>query len=98
MRIRVERSAGTVGTRLVDAENYTDFAVELAVEVAAAGPALAGRVELAGDQAWVDEPWLRELGGYDGDDRYARMLAFACDRGWLDDDGRIAAHIVHIGR
>lgn len=97
MRIRVERTAGTVGTRLVDPANYTDFAVELAVDAATARPVLAGRVELDGDQAWVDEPWLRELGGYDGDGRYARMLDFARDHGWLDG-GRIAAHIVHIGR
>ncbi len=92
MRIRVEHA----GPRLVDPDNYTDFAVEL---VAGADPAaLAGRVDLDGDQAWVDEPWLRALGGYDVPGRrepYLRMLDFARDRGWRDAAGRIAAHVVH---
>ena len=95
MRIRLEPA----GPRLVDPENYSDFAVEL---VAGADPAaLAGRVELDGDQAWVDEPWLRALGDYDAAGRrepYRRMLAFARDRGWLDATGRVAAHIVHTGQ
>jgi len=95
MRIRVEHA----GPRLVDPENYTDFAVEL---VAGADPAaLPGRVDVDGGRAWVDEPWLRALGGYDAVDRrepYRRMLAFARDRGWLDAAGRIAAHIVHTGQ
>lgn len=101
MRIRVERFGGAVGTLLVDQENYTDFAVELAVGDDAARDALAGRAELADGQAWVDEPWLRELGGYDADGRrepYRRMLDFARDHGWVDATGRIGAHIVHIGR
>ena len=57
-----------------------------------------GRVDLDGDQAWVDEPWLRALGGYDVPGRrepYLRMLDFARDRGWRDAAGRIAAHVVH---
>jgi Mrp family chromosome partitioning ATPase len=101
MRIRVEQTAGAVGARLVDPENFTDFAVELAVAAEAAGAALAGRVELAGEQAWVDEPWLRELGAYDADGRrepYQRMLGYARDHGWVDARGRIGAHIVQTGQ
>jgi hypothetical protein len=106
MRIRVERTAGTVGARLVDPDDFTGFAVELDTEldgeagVAAARAGLAGRIELDGEQAWVDEPWLRELGGFDADGRrepYRRMLAYARDHGWVDAAGRVAAHMVTVG-
>lgn len=99
MRIRVERTAGEVTARLVDVENYADFAVELAVGVDAARTALLGRVELTAEQAWVDEPWLCELGGYDAPARrgpYRRMLGLAREHGWVDGHGRIAAHVVHV--
>lgn len=95
MRIRVEPG----GPRLLDADNYADFAVELAAGADEA--ALAGRVDVDGEQAWVDEPWLRALGGYDEAgrrERYEAMLDFARGRGWLGADGRIAAHVVHIGQ
>ncbi len=103
MRIRVEPRAGSVGARLVAPDDYTDFAVEVdaAVDVESARAALAGRVEFAGEQAWVDEPWLRALGGFDADGRrepYRRMLGHARDHGWLDAAGRIAAHIVRTGQ
>jgi hypothetical protein len=101
MRIRVEHAAGTVGARLVDPENFTDFAVELAVAADEARAALTGRVELDGDQAWVDEPWLRALGTYDAAGRrepYERMLGYARDHGWVDAQGRIGAHIVGTGQ
>ncbi len=86
--------------RLVAPDDYADFAVELAVGAEAAAAALAGRLELTGDQAWVEESWLRELGAYDADHRrepYERMLDYARDHGWLDARGRIAAHVVRAG-
>jgi hypothetical protein len=106
MRIRVERTAGSVGARLVDPDDFAGFAVELetgldtGAGLEAARAALAGRLDFDGEQAWVDEPWLRDLGGFDSGGRrepYRRMLAYARDHGWLDAAGRVAAHVVTVG-
>jgi hypothetical protein len=105
MRIRVERQDGAVDARLVDTDNFADFAVEVdaAVDIEAACTALGGRIRFTNDQqCWVSEPWLRRLGDYDAAERrrpYEHMLAYARDRGWVDPEGeRIAAHVVRTRR
>ncbi len=64
---------------------------------AAAEAALASVARPDGDAAWVRPEALRRLSPQGGDAAWQRgldgMVAFAATRGWVDQAGRIRAHV-----
>ncbi|TDD27918.1 hypothetical protein E1218_09010 [Kribbella turkmenica] len=88
--------------RLCSAEDLD--ALSVGVEASSAdweGLASTLRSAAAGDVAdghvWLDISWLRAASGDPGQawqDRFARMLGYAGDHGWLSPDGRrVRAHV-----
>jgi hypothetical protein len=81
MRIHVDVSQAPPVVELREPEDFTHFSV-----VVAAPP-----------HAWVHPGALTELAGRSGDgawqDKLAGMIRFADSQGWLDDTGRIRAHV-----
>ncbi|HVM54346.1 MAG TPA: hypothetical protein VM262_14225 [Acidimicrobiales bacterium] len=59
--------------------------------------ALSGFGALEGDRAWIEQEALRTLAEGrvpdDWDDRFDAMVAHAATQGWVDDDGRVQAHV-----
>lgn len=59
--------------------------------------ALSGFGEVEGEHAWIEPDTLRTLAEgrvpADWDDRFDGMIAYAATKGWVDDEGRLQAHI-----
>ena len=60
-----------------------------------------GSLSADGSFAWLDPSALREAArscgvSEDWDDRYEAMLTYATSKGWVDDAGRIRAHIEQV--
>jgi hypothetical protein len=69
-------------------------AEDVRAAVAGAG---AGVLDDDGEHAWIEPAAVEGLAlGRVGDgwaDRFAGMVAYATSKGWVDDEGRIRAHI-----
>ena len=90
----------SAGPKLEEADNLRAFAVELKVPREAAQD-LGGCGVWSADGAhlFVEPDWLRRQAGSLADDagwqrNFAGMVEFARSKGWLDDQGRIRAHVV----
>jgi hypothetical protein len=88
---------------LHEADDLGSFEVRRAVGVAIDPGAglLDGAIRFgSADHAWIDQAWLRDLGGFDADPERARgfeaMVAYATDHGWVDAEGKIGAHVVEV--
>lgn len=55
-----------------------------------------GLWDQSGAYLWIDARWLRKRPAVaeDWQQRLENMLGYAAGRGWVDQDGRIRAHIV----
>lgn len=101
MRVRIDPSDEGLGAELREADDFKSFSVEVpdGLEVDEHLVTQDGAVSFASaDQAWVDQTWLREAGGFLPDSAsgqsFEKMLAFAAEHGWLDpENGKIAAHV-----
>ncbi|PXY23135.1 MULTISPECIES: hypothetical protein [Prauserella] len=100
MRVVIDEHQGSLRLRLLDADDFSAFAVVLADDV---DPARADQevpeVRFDGsNHAWVDPGWLRDAGAYRTGPRaenLARMLRYAETKGWLHPaSGEVAAHVV----
>lgn len=97
MRIRVDRD-GT--TTLAEPDDFGGFSVELLADDPLALSAIDRLGSRVGDtHVFVEEEALLRLaGGRANDDAWraslASMKGYASDHGFLDDEGRIRAHVV----
>jgi hypothetical protein len=59
--------------------------------------ALSGFGEVEGEHAWIEQETVRTLAegrvADDWDDRFDAMLEYASSKGWVDEEGRVQAHI-----
>ena len=89
----------SAGPRLEEADNLRAFAVELKVpRDAAQDLGGCGVWSQDGAHLFVEPDWLRRQAGSLADDpewqrNFAGMVEFARSKGWLDDQGRIRAHV-----
>lgn len=90
------------GVELAQPSDFGSFAAVTALpadqlEAAVTGLGL-GRLDRDGQHVWVDAGVVAAAAGADRsaawDEGFAAMRAYAGSRGWLDDEGRIRAHIV----
>jgi hypothetical protein len=80
---------------LAEPDDFRRFSIRLA-EGEPARRAMAAALRPDGeDHAWVPADLVRRLAGGDAawEEGFAKMLAFATGRGWVDGDGAIRAHI-----
>lgn len=86
--------------RLDDPDNFRDFKIVAETakdQLEDIGQALtdsgAGLVDET--HAWVSEAWLRanKSGASAWDEGFAKMCAYAKSKGWVDESGRIRAHV-----
>lgn len=98
----VSISSSGHGPQLMSVDDLTSLAVRVhakAVDPGAVSSTLrsAGAGDVADGHAWLNIGWLRTAAGTPGPDwpdRFAAMLEYAKDRGWLSSDGRrVRAHI-----
>ncbi|SFK22392.1 hypothetical protein [Falsiroseomonas stagni] len=94
------RITGAGEAMLVDPEDFRRFSIRFDAGARGSEPAEAALARLArpdGEAAWVCPEALRRLSpcGEDVEWRQgvARMVAFAETRGWVDQAGRVRAHI-----
>jgi len=87
------------GPRLDDAANLRAFAVHLE-DGCVPGDDLGacGIWSPDGQHAWIEPDWLREQAGPLAEDAgwqsgFSAMIDFARSKGWLDEQGRIRAHV-----
>jgi hypothetical protein len=102
MRIVIDLSESRV--HLVDPADFSRFSVgvegegDLAEVVRQAG---LGHLKDDGEHVVVDPVALRALAGPaatdEWDEGFAGMCAYAADKGWVEPDGGIVAHIESIG-
>lgn len=100
MHIHVDPSTSPARIELVEPDDFRAFDVVLA----GSGPrqeALAqlGSVAADGEHVFVEPVRLRELAGERGADvewqaGLEKMTEFAAEHGWVDEAGRIRAHVV----
>ncbi len=94
------RITGAGDALLEDAEDFRRFSIRFDAGTRGSGPAEAALARVAcpdGEVAWVCPDALRRLAPR-GEDAgwqqgFARMVAFAETRGWVDQAGRVRAHI-----
>lgn len=97
MLIRITGAGEAV---LVEPEDFRRFSIRFDAGARGSGPAEAALARLArpdGEVAWVCPAALRRLAPR-GEDAawqqgFAGMVAFAETRGWVDEAGRVRAHI-----
>ncbi|MDT9593304.1 hypothetical protein RDV89_09515 [Nocardioides zeae] len=81
MRIVIDHAQVPPRTELVDPEDFSAFSVRISVP----------------HHTWVDRDVLVELAGEVVDrawlDRLDGMIAYAERHGWVDDSGRVRAHL-----
>jgi hypothetical protein len=82
MQIRIDLAAVPPGVSLLDADDFTSFAV-VAERVEHVYVGIAELKALAGDRA-ADTAWAEQLD---------RMLAYAESKGWIREDGAVRAHV-----
>lgn len=90
----------SAGVTLVDRDNFGAFAVEVVGEVDLAG-ALGGIGETDGEHVYLDVPAVKGLAG-DGATAewvadFDKMIEFARSKGWVDEAGRVRAHVERRG-
>jgi hypothetical protein len=101
MHIHVDPSTSPARISLLEADDFRAFDVVLLDGAGAPEDALSqlGTVAEDGGHVFVEPARLRQLAG----DRAAdpewlagleKMTAFAAEHGWVDDAGRIRAHVV----
>ena len=85
---------------LEEAGDFRRFSIRFDAGARGSGPAdaaLAGLARLDGEFAWACTEALRRIAPGGGDaawqQGFARMVAFAETRGWVDQAGRVRAHI-----
>jgi hypothetical protein len=93
MYILVARS----GVTLVDGENFRAFAVVVEGDDVDLGGALNGVGAVDGEHVWLDPVAVKRLAG-DGAGpewvgQFDGMIEFARSKGWVDQAGRVRAHI-----
>lgn len=83
--------------RLEDSNEFRS----LEVVWAAPGPPDASAIEpagwLEGEHVWLNPKWMREQGRENGPDwglSFDEMVDYARNKGWVDADGFLRAHIV----
>lgn len=103
MRIRIDLSAPPVRPELTEPDDFRAFDVLLsgdgARSEALSGLGPVGPVGADGEHVFVEPARLLELAGERAEDPewragLAAMTAFAAEQGWVDDEGRIRAHVV----
>lgn len=81
MYVKVDMSTIPPTAELCDADNFADFRVVASVP----------------SHVWIDPDAVAELADRSEDiswnDRLADMVAYARDEGWVDDEGRVRAHV-----
>lgn len=101
MQIYVAPAGDEILATLTDPQDFRGFAVGLAPSVTpeqvAAVASQLGSLE-GDDHVFVSKAALTKLAGSLGQDRdwqssLAQMVAYATSKGWVDDQGRIRAHI-----
>lgn len=104
MRIHVDVTGPTPATTLHDRDEFGAFDVEVSGDEAAAGPSLValGSWTAGGGHVFVEVEKLIELAGDHGRDPAWRsslqtMLDYAAEHGWVDEAGRVRAHIIGCG-
>lgn len=95
MIVRLSESAAA----LTDLDRLDRLHAEVDGPIELVQPADWYDVDDAGSHVWLDVARCREIGrSAHGDhwvDRYDAMVAYACSKGWTDDDGgRVRAHVV----
>jgi hypothetical protein len=93
MYIVVDRA----GVALVDGENFRTFAVVVEGGEVDLGGALERFGVVDGEHVWLDPEAVKRLAG-DGAGpewpaRFDAMIEFARSKGWVDDAGRVRAHV-----
>jgi hypothetical protein len=104
MRIYVDATGPAAEATLRDGENFGAFDVEVVGDEAAAAPTLAalGSWQPGDRHVFVTVEALVGLAGARGRNPDWRnslqaMLDYAASHGWVDDAGRVRAHIVDPG-
>ncbi|MGW5383109.1 hypothetical protein [Nocardia sp. NPDC003963] len=102
MRLIVDRGRRGTEVVLADPEDFGSFVTELlgggsSGRVTAAEIACVGALHPSGD-VLVSPRRVRELAGERGHDqewnrRFGEMIEWAASRGWIDEQGRIRAHV-----
>ncbi|HEY2715245.1 MAG TPA: hypothetical protein VGI73_03410 [Solirubrobacterales bacterium] len=95
--------ASAVSAELRDAENLGALELRLGpgLEVGEGTVLLDGAVRFSSpEQGWLEQAWLRALGGFDADPERGRgfdgMVAYASGHGWVDEEGRIGVHVAAV--
>lgn len=100
MRVAIDEHQGSLRLRLLDADDFTAFAVVVAdgVDLARADQEVPQVRFDDSTHAWVDPDWLRDAGGcHTGSraEKLASMLRYAGTKGWIHPtSGEVAAHVV----
>jgi hypothetical protein len=100
MYLHVDAMALPATVQLVEPDDFTSFAVIVSgppnrlAEVAEALTPL-GAVDADGGHAYLRPDAIRGLTDADDtwDAGFARMIDYARDHGWVDDQGRVRAHL-----
>lgn len=81
MYVQIDMSTIPPSVELRDADDFSDFRVVASVppHIWLAPDAIAELANRSDDTAW--------------NDRLADMVAYARDKGWVDTDGRVRAHV-----
>ena len=98
MLILIDATKSPAQLKLADPDNFRGFAVQLQGDGAAAEDAFSTLGRGDGDHVFVDVDALRDLAGERAEDlawtdSLSQMVAYAGAHGWLDESGRIRAHI-----
>ena len=100
VRIVVEDQSGVTVNRLDDPDDFDRFDVRIVdVDEADARRSLASVAVLESGHAFVYPAGLFALAGARPDDErwishFNAMAEFARSKGWVDDDGRLQAHVI----
>ena len=96
MQIRILKD---LKTRLEDPDNLRDFKVVAdsakdSLDQVGAALAAAGAGIIDAGHAWISERWLRAQNGDAAwQEGLGKVVDYARSKGWVDENGRIRAHI-----
>lgn len=97
MYVRVDGA----GLALVEADNFRQFAVVVEGEGKLTELDGFGVVDAAGEHVFLNVDAVRGLAGSTATAEWVRqfegMVAFAREKGWVDDAGRVRAHVERRG-